>query len=494
FAALSRPADVDEGFHLVCGKSIFGEGRHPYLDFFFFQMPLLPYVYGGVMKLFGYNWTVARLLCSLLASATGALLCAYAFERTKSKSLATFFALIYCHAPYVFIWFTCARTHALSTFLLMISICLLPPLARCASTLSYIISGFFLGLSVDTRLYFLVLVPVLAFHVSRVEKGRGARMVGFFVMGVAASLMVNAPFLIADPQRYLLNVIGYHAIKTSGGLVGYFGQKIDVLAQTFLDYPAMRPTLYLGYVVVFLVYPVIRILRRSPLAEWNPAWYAAGTLFVVSLLPTPTLGQYFSVPAPFFMLVAVDVLSAIMDYARSPLARKAITVGIALGTVFFVYVGSGRLSFYILQGNNLEGSMPTEGGKQDWNLENVREVSKAIDKLVAADTPVFSLWPGYLLESHVEIMPKTENVTLLEIEEMVPKQIYALSQTVSDAEIREDISTRKIALFVYGNSIAPHVQEYKSLLIENGYTVAQKIGGISLFLSPEHPARDEPEQ
>lgn len=130
--------------------------------------------------------------------------------------------------------------------------------------------------------------------------------------------------------------------------------------------------------------------------------------------------------------------------------------------------------------------MPTEGGKDDWKLENVKGVSRMMDRLVAPDGTVLSLWPGYLLESHIQIPPKNENLMVLEQEDRLGKRALVLSQTMSDAEIREGIRTKKIDLVVYGNSIAPHVSEYKELLIASGYTVAEKVGGISLFLSPAY--------
>jgi hypothetical protein len=489
--ALSRPADVDEGFHLACSKSVFTEGRKPYLDFFFFQMPLLPYVYGGVMSLFGYTWHVARLLCAFLAAAIGLLLCKYAFNKTRSRVFAASVALIYCFAPFIFMWFTCGRTHVLSTFLLIVSVVMLKPIAARSSTPLYVISGFFLGLSADTRLYFLTLIPALAFHVSQVEKGNALRAVFCFLVGVAAALTINIPFVIADPFKYVLNVVGYHALKWPEGLIANFGQKRDHLLQMLFDYPAPRPTLYLGYIFIFITYGIYQLVRRIPVSRWNPAFLVGGAVFLVSLLPSPTHGQYFSVPIPFFLMLAIDLAKVALDRTRADAVKKMMIGLIAVGAILFAYLAKGKINSYIYHGIHLEGSMPTEGGKDDWNLENVVRVSQAIDELVAPNASVLSLWPGYLLESHVRIMPKTENVTFLEVEYRIPKDYYSRSQTISDAEIREGIRTKRIDLLIYGNSIVRQVPEYKALLLENGYTVARQVGGISLFLSPEYQARGE---
>jgi 4-amino-4-deoxy-L-arabinose transferase-like glycosyltransferase len=486
---LRRPADVDEGFFLAFGKSIFVHRRAIYLDFFSPQMPLLPYVYGALMSVFGYKWVVARLFCAFLASTIGAMLCSHAFERTRSQIFAISVAVIYCFSPFIFIWFTCARIPALATFFLLASVSLLPPMTTRASALTCLISGLLLGLSVDTRLYIVAVVPVLAFHVSRVEKERPRRAVLYFLGGVAIALAINLPFLVASPMKYLWGIIGIHAAKTPQGLIGNFSQKLDVLLQLLFDYPALRPTLYLCYLGVFVAYLAKQLLRRIPLSGWNPAFYVAGTIFLVSLLPTPTFGRYFCVPVPFFMLLAIDLFGSLLELLRFHHARRAAVGIVALGALLFAFMGGGKIDFYIFKGNNLGGSMPTEGGKEDWNLENVQEVSRAIDRLMAPDAAVLSLWPGYLLESHVRIMPRTDNMTLLELEDSLSERTLALSQTITDAEIREGIRAKTIDLLVYGNSIAPQVSEYKTLLMENGYVVAEKVGGISLFLSPEYRKR-----
>ncbi len=489
FIALRRPADVDEGFFLVMGKSIFVYGRTIYLDFFSPQMPLLPYVYGGIMSVFGYKWVVARAVCALLASAVGAMLCKYAYDRTRSWVFAVSVAVIFCFSPFMFIWLSCARVSALVIFFLVSSVILLPPIAARSSAWRYALSGFLVGLAVDTRLFMLAAVPALAFHVSRVEKQHVRRAVLYFLGGTALALAVNLPLFIASPATYLWDIIGVHAMKTPNGLIGNFNQKLDLLLQLLFAYPALRPTLYLGYVVVFVAYMAHQITRRIPLSEWNPAFHAACAIFLVSLLPTPTFGRYFAVPVPFFMMLGIDLAQSALDKMGADYARKAAIGVIAAGAILFACLSLGKIDFYIFKGNNLEGSMQTEGGKEDWYLKNVKRVSREIDRLVAPDADVLSLWPGYLLESRVRILQRTENVTMLELEDKVSDRMLALSQTIADAEIRQGIRAKEFDLFIYGNSIAPHAPEYKALLTQNGYTVAEKVGGISLFLSPEYERR-----
>ncbi len=47
-----RPIDGDEGYYATAARLV-SHGRTPYLDFFYPQMPLLPYVYAPAFKVVG---------------------------------------------------------------------------------------------------------------------------------------------------------------------------------------------------------------------------------------------------------------------------------------------------------------------------------------------------------------------------------------------------------------------------------------------------------
>ena len=49
----------DEGFYLLAADLVM-RGERPYLDFFYPQTPLLPYLYGAWLRLFGHTWVAAR--------------------------------------------------------------------------------------------------------------------------------------------------------------------------------------------------------------------------------------------------------------------------------------------------------------------------------------------------------------------------------------------------------------------------------------------------
>lgn len=78
-----RLVDGDEGFYLLAAKSVF-HGKLLYRDFFYTQMPLLPYIYGLWLKIAGETWNSGRMLSSLLASLLGCLLYVHVTRVTRS--------------------------------------------------------------------------------------------------------------------------------------------------------------------------------------------------------------------------------------------------------------------------------------------------------------------------------------------------------------------------------------------------------------------------
>src|SRR5215471_634951 len=71
--AYSRMIDTDEGLYLLAVKLV-AQGKRPYLDFFYQQMPGLPYVYALWSRAVGISWTSARLFSVLLSVALGGLI------------------------------------------------------------------------------------------------------------------------------------------------------------------------------------------------------------------------------------------------------------------------------------------------------------------------------------------------------------------------------------------------------------------------------------
>ena len=63
----------DEGFYLMAMRMI-REGKEIYSDFFYPQMPFLPYFYEKALYFFDINWNNTRVLTAILATTLGVLI------------------------------------------------------------------------------------------------------------------------------------------------------------------------------------------------------------------------------------------------------------------------------------------------------------------------------------------------------------------------------------------------------------------------------------
>src|SRR5256884_7928520 len=115
--SLSRLVEAAEGIYLLNSREVL-TGSLPYHDFFYPQMPLLPYVYGLWMKLFGVSWYSGRLLSALLAVALGLSVYTHAARLTRSRPLGILAVSLFASSTLCLAWLSAAKTFSLATLLL----------------------------------------------------------------------------------------------------------------------------------------------------------------------------------------------------------------------------------------------------------------------------------------------------------------------------------------------------------------------------------------
>jgi 4-amino-4-deoxy-L-arabinose transferase-like glycosyltransferase len=117
FVALHRFIDGDEGYYVLASRLVLLH-KTPYLDFLYQQAPLLPYIYGGWMKLAGVSWTSARIFSALLTTILGALIYTQVCRETGKWAAGLAAAALFASATFVFAWFPLVKTFSLAALLL----------------------------------------------------------------------------------------------------------------------------------------------------------------------------------------------------------------------------------------------------------------------------------------------------------------------------------------------------------------------------------------
>ena len=113
----------DEGWYLYAAGLVY-RGKLPYIDFAYFQPPLLPYIYGLPQVLFGPGILVGRLTSFVLGLAT--IFLAGALARRLAGDVAAVIASLILCATAAFVWaFTTTRTEPPVTFFTVLALYLL---------------------------------------------------------------------------------------------------------------------------------------------------------------------------------------------------------------------------------------------------------------------------------------------------------------------------------------------------------------------------------
>ena len=482
--ALFRLVDADEGIYLLNAKSVLN-GYLPYHDFFYPQMPLLPYVYGLWMKLFGVSWYAGRILSALLAVALGLIVFDHAARLTGSRPLGILAVSLYGSSTLCLAWLSPAKTFSLATFLLFASYAVV--FSR-LHRWKYFLSGLLLGLAIDTRLYLVVVVPLLLFHLVRSETEDRRVQIARFTVGLSLALLPNEFFLLMDPDVYLFNVLGVHGIRSPFGMVGLVSQKLDMLT----DVLGVNPTSGAWSLQFTLLLLVNGAALATTLRSKEPLPLSAGialAVIVVSLVPTPTYAQYFSIAIPFLVINATLFCARLRDDLSSAaghaLRRHAHALFAAL-LVAYLLPAPFEAYRYTVGGDQVPG-VYTHENAPSWTISMIQQVSRAIDEVAPVPSALtVSWWPGYLLESNGSILPKLENPYALWYSPRLSPLEVTKYRFISFAELEWHIDQHTAPVAVVGNWMFNSQPFYRDLLARSGYVLARRVGKTEIYAWRSH--------
>lgn len=481
--SLFRLIDADEGTYLLVSKLVM-DGKLPYHDFFYPQMPLLPYVYGLWMTVFGPSWYAARLLSSFFAITLGLLLYHHVIRQTHERALGLLAIVLFTFSSLVLEWYSVVKPYAFSTLMLFSAYAVL--FSRFARW-KYFFSGLLLGLAVDARLYLVAVVPAIVFEAFRREATPRARcaQLARFGIGLIIALLPNEFFFLIDPDTYMFNIIGVHAIRSGPdqGLVANISQKVSLALQMLginsTDGVTGFQLTCLLVLNVALVVSCLMLREQLPLAVVITA-----LLVLASLLPTPTYAQYFCIVVPF-LVVNATLLIARLGYGAAPPradgARRTLNHLLVSLVVLYVLASPFDVYRYIRAGDGVPG-VYTHRNAINWRIGTIREVSRLIDQEAREATDVaLSWWPGYFIESKTSILPKLENHIARLLSPMLSRAELAKYNFMSNDELLSNIVERRVPIVVLGNWVFAAKPLYREALLHSGYVLTQTIGDTEIY-------------
>ena len=478
--SIFRLIDADEGTYLLNAKAVLLNGDLPYEDFFYPQMPLLPYVYAVWMRVFGVSWYSGRILTALFAVTLGLILYHHVVRLTAQRLFGLLALVLFASSSLLLAWLTPVKTLSLATLL---------GFAAYAAAFwrfprwRYFFSGLLVGLAVDTRVYLVVIAPFLAFEILRTEPEgrRRGRQLARFAAGFGIALFPAEFLVLPDPKAFLFNIVGVHFVRSPDDYVGAFWQKADVLLDllVFRRAEASIQFTLLSIVSVAALITALRSRERMPLCA-----LVGLVLAVTSLIPTPSHPQYYCVVVPFLIVHVVLFVAKLSGElaATDRLAAQGLRAIFAVALVAYLLPAPFDVYRYTAWGDNVPGIF-YQANAPNWTIPMVARVSRAIDEAIPRPgTVTLTWWPGYLVESKASSLPKLENPYALWISARLTVPEMDRYKFISYGELEWHIVNHTAPAAVIGNDMWGTGPFYRNLLLRNGYALTRREGVAEIYV------------
>lgn len=492
--ALHRFVDGDEGFYLLASRLVL-EHKRPYLDFFYTQAPLLPYVYGLWMRFAGVTWISAKLFAALLTALLGTLVCKHVHDETRNWLAALAAVLLFSTSTLIFGFFPIAKTYSLAGLFLFAAYVAVSRILATSPRWLIGAGGLLFGLSVETRSYLVLLTPLFLWWILRNSDAKRKRaVVLWFLGGMVVGNLPAIYLFFSSPSAFVFNNLGYHAVRSQSGVIGMWKEKFFALLVTFLGRTESN-----GRQTSLVFFVSLALLSRMPKTSApRLAFQLAVGIGLISLLPTPVHPQYFCLCIPFLLVTSV---CGSHEFLTTRWARRT-TVVTSTACVLAVacYIAASVHDFrrYLVTGSDVAGVEP--GLERDFRLEHVLAVSRAIDQVAAPGEAVASFWPGYIFQSHAEPFPGLENDFALPIADQLTSEQRRRYHVLSPAEVEADFAVHTPRIVVLREHIITPTDvefrrklrlledRFRDSLALDGYRHLSSVGDLSIyefFQSPE---------
>jgi hypothetical protein len=490
--AARRLIDGDEGYLLMAARLI-SEGLLPYRDFFLPQGPIVPAVFAGYFLVLGRSWLGARMLAGVIAALSCYLVYRETLSITRRSAAAILAAALFGLSAGTLGWLTIVKGYGLSALLVLLSIVA----ARRANETAWtrrgqrmvavmaLMAGLASGLATSTRLYLLLVAPMLCLHLMRRQglTRRGFRSLAWFSSGFVLGMLPLAFGYLMAGKAFVFDTIQFHAVREYGqsSAFGTFAGKWNVVRKAlgFHAKSTMAERQLMGLQIGAALSGLTRWI--APGRRGSAATYVWPAILVGSLLPNPFHPQYLCLLVPFLAIEVGLLLGTLLDACARRANRPLALVVLVVGTTYAAYhggVGAIERRRFTEHGTNVPGIWSSKRAP-NWSIAVVEAMAQAIDAHEAREAA--SWWPGYMVTSETPVARPLANDFGLRAAEVLTPDERRRYHVVNHAEIGDMIRRHRPRIFVEGNWAA---RPWADLLPMNGYRVRAEIANARLWTAP----------
>ncbi len=463
FMAVFRYIDGDEG-HFIFAARLVLEGKTPYTDFFYQQMPLMPYIYAGWFWLTDVSWYGARFFSALLGVASGLLLgwCVYKELRKPYAALAAI--LLYATNTVVFVWFSPVKVHSLSFFLLIAGYALWSYAPGRQRGILRFLVGLLIAFSLNIRLMMLVVIPgfYLDLWLNKELQQRRWTQALFFTLGLLVGCGMDYYFLAVCPECFFFDNIGYHAMRSGAGFIADFQQKLEIfyeLTGVTLKY-GLASFQQLCLTMASCAYFILMLRQKRITLDMS----VLVLLTAVNLLPTPTFLQYFSVTVPFMVIQSVILFTRLWTRLQQPGVHVlACVLTLLLCLPYLAAVHDTCIGFSF--------TAPANG---EQTIANMNATARFVDAINPERRPFLAEWPGFYVATESPEYPGLENNFAFEAAKGVDAHLRAKCKLFHPSQLAYLLQTDNMLVVVR----APDLTE---MLSHFGYVLVRRMENSAIF-------------
>lgn len=320
-----RVVDYDEGFYLSAAHMV-AQGHSLYSDFFYPQMPFLPYI---LAPLSGHGF--ASLYLSRFAGVLAAVLASVLFylmlrRLCRDQRMQILIFAFYVFSGPVLSWHSVAKTYPWTDLFLFAAVYLLMISQTSGRLRPLLFAGVFTGLAINTRLLFIPLVILFGTYISITSRTQPLRRLAVYIAAVVLVSLPSCVLLIRHPDQFFFDNFGFHLMRAPQ----------TVFPQTIID----RLVVF-GKLVASPQILVILALAGVAFWSWRKTKETAGVksiagspaglvsltavaITVIYLIPSPIHHQYFVQAIPFALLACAAGLNEFPGRLASFITRPRV--------------------------------------------------------------------------------------------------------------------------------------------------------------------------
>jgi 4-amino-4-deoxy-L-arabinose transferase-like glycosyltransferase len=474
------PIERDEGFYLMASQ-LSAEGNHPYLDFFYPQMPYLPVVYGKLFKLAGASLYTARTLSVIFSTLLLASLGWFVHRTHRCRAVALWALSLFAFQPLIFAWHARVKTYALSDLLMFLTfIFLIIAWEKKRVWIFTGLAGLCYGLAVSCRLIFAPLLPVLlAWLIGvavRSEKPPALLPVLSFGFGAIIASFYSIWLLYQNPFTFWFANIRFHYLSHPDlPWVARMMQRFESI-RSFWAHP---PGIFLAVLaaagaVLTITSPKTKLQQRLSSPEVL-AGIILLTLLAIYLQMSPMYDQYFLQLFPYAVILSLPVLVTLKNRVAEPGTSNLKRIAVLVALVFFFTGTSPALGRILLKGRI---------GPQKIQSRTFDAVRKFMYRHAKPHDKLMTWWSGFAVQCGLKMWPNTEfggagyRVTdKLSTETVNRLHLDKIENTIKTLRTQNDF------WIIDGIDTPPIVQP---IIVERGRFL-KDIGGVRIYHVPDLP-------